>query len=507
MLTQAEEIRLMPDNPLDVATKVNGLFQIITQAIQIYLKNVEMFIYNSYPDKLLVLVDFVINSVKICLDRMVFDKRDAVVNQMLRKCGALREFLEMNKQSFARFASIAEQRKKSIHSRSSFAFEVPQSSKFSMYGAPVQRSRQPMPAKSPYDAPRPRSLRPSQSNVQGRISKVPSCYSSNAPSRQVSRDPRISNSQTARGRSPMVRKTSSNISTMMERYEKQGKFKTMPEKPLEDEPRANPTQESDLREILVNVAEEKISQMLAPFLEQLKITQQSMLESPKFKPREKNVEEVHETPRQSKSRVTSEVSSRERFEKAEEVPKVSRVTSEVSSSREKLQQLNEHPPSEPKLCDKTLEKVEKISKNVQYIYVKSEDEESRVKPVKSQQNFNTAKSQFTASKSQSSLSKSHEIKSPQAQPKPPIPFGNTSKPEDEIYSKKMKALAIKERLGYIEQQSQNPLYVNEACEEPWKLVSKISDRLVLDAMEKVLENVDFGEVSFVEKFLRSELKL
>lgn len=100
------------NNPLDVATKITSLFQIITQAAQTYLKNVECFIYNQYPDKLMVLVDFIINVTKICFDKRVFDKKDLVIQDMLRKCLAIRQFLDTHHNSIAKFAPLPAKPKK-----------------------------------------------------------------------------------------------------------------------------------------------------------------------------------------------------------------------------------------------------------------------------------------------------------------------------------------------------------------------------------------------------------
>ena len=99
-------------NPSDVATKITSLFQIITQATQTYLKNVECFIFNQYPDKLMVLVDFIINVTKICFDKRVFDKKDLVIQDMLRKCLAIREFLDSHQNSLSKFAPLPAKSKK-----------------------------------------------------------------------------------------------------------------------------------------------------------------------------------------------------------------------------------------------------------------------------------------------------------------------------------------------------------------------------------------------------------
>lgn len=99
-------------NSSEVAMKITSLFQIITQAAQTYLKNVECFIYNQYPDKLMVLVDFIINVTKICFDKRVFDKKDLVIQDMLRKCLAIRQFLDTHQNSISKFITLPAKPKK-----------------------------------------------------------------------------------------------------------------------------------------------------------------------------------------------------------------------------------------------------------------------------------------------------------------------------------------------------------------------------------------------------------
>lgn len=110
------------NNPSNVATKITSLFQIITQAAQTYLKNVECFIYNQYPDKLMVLVDFIINVTKICFDKRVFDKKDLVIQDMLRKCLAIRQFLDAHQNSMAKFAPLPAKPKKTVFVKVIFHF-------------------------------------------------------------------------------------------------------------------------------------------------------------------------------------------------------------------------------------------------------------------------------------------------------------------------------------------------------------------------------------------------
>lgn len=43
---------------------------------------------------------------------------------------------------------------------------------------------------------------------------------------------------------------------------------------------------------------------------------------------------------------------------------------------------------------------------------------------------------------------------------------------DAQFMKKFKEQALKERLNYVQQMMENPLYVNEAYDEPWKLFAE-----------------------------------
>jgi hypothetical protein len=66
------------------------------QATQTYHKNIEYFTYTLYPEKLEVLVDFIINATKICLDKNVFSRRDPIIQKILRKCLKLKDQLVEN---------------------------------------------------------------------------------------------------------------------------------------------------------------------------------------------------------------------------------------------------------------------------------------------------------------------------------------------------------------------------------------------------------------------------
>lgn len=194
---------------MDVATKVNLLFHAIMQAVQTYLKNVEMFIYNSYPDKLFVLVDFIINASKICFDRKVFDKTNIMIVKMLRKSVDMKRFLELNQRkassSFESSVSVSS-RSRDLHSRNSYAHERTRANeKISAYGKPKRPQLKSMKVKSPYDAP--------QENLHTRNLKTLSRGQKMIPHPPPSKRPTPATKST----SPQVRKSISNISTMVEK--------------------------------------------------------------------------------------------------------------------------------------------------------------------------------------------------------------------------------------------------------------------------------------------------
>ncbi|KAL7041888.1 hypothetical protein ACKWTF_000941 [Chironomus riparius] len=79
----AENIRVMNGNPIDIVTKVNSLFHLILQGVQSYLKNLEGFIYNNSPDKLLVLTEYIVNAIKVCFERQACSIRDNGIMEIL----------------------------------------------------------------------------------------------------------------------------------------------------------------------------------------------------------------------------------------------------------------------------------------------------------------------------------------------------------------------------------------------------------------------------------------
>lgn len=81
---------------MEIPNKVYSIYQTIMLAAQAYDKYVELFIFNKCPDKLQVFVDFIINSTKICLDKKIFDKRDLLIQKLMKKCVFLKNQLVDN---------------------------------------------------------------------------------------------------------------------------------------------------------------------------------------------------------------------------------------------------------------------------------------------------------------------------------------------------------------------------------------------------------------------------
>lgn len=403
----------MPDNPSTVAAKVNSLFQVIMQAVQAYLKNVEMFIYNKNPDKLLVLIDFVITSMKICLDRLVFDKSDPMVQRIMRKCSTVKDILKMNQQSVMKFTSIKEKRKKSLSSHTMFEYEVPYGKKLSMYDSqPLKQKRsvhRPRPPKSPYDAPR-----------FAEPSKKPA--SRNA----------------VRAKQPMVRKTSSNVSTMVQRVASKSSNETVAGK--SEKPKEASAEKSEFMELFQGVAQLKVQEMLAPLLAQLSAKINAAQTEKGL-----DLEKPFAAPMSSPPK-----------------PKSPRVTSSVQPSPNASEP--EQPQEAQVVRPKNREKIERISKNVQYTYVKS-DGGSDVEAAPKQQP-KPIKVKLTPSTKPDGV-KTKILVSKQ---KPPVP--SDKQRMDEQVIKALKQQAMKERMNYIHQMKENPLYVNDTYNEPWKLFAE-----------------------------------
>lgn len=440
----------MPDNPVDVATKVNFLFQVIMQAIQTYLKNVEMIIYNNCPDKLLVLVDFIINAMKVCFDRKVFDKRDLLIQQMMRKCLDMKQYLQMNQQSLVKFASISESRKSSLFSRSSFAFETHQETKLSMYDSKNEKPKpstsrtkqRGIPSKSPYDIPKVRNVQ-SHSKVTDR-SKVVSRISSRGHSRVTD-----------------LKRSLSNVSTAMQKVKNDDSNEALvAEKPLESSDlhaqRIQKSKEMEIMEMMENIAREKIQEMLMPFLSKLNTArdeQQTTFEDPKILVSK----ELTPTP------------------STQGKPKPSpRVTSEVENSlkiqQEKLQHKTIEMPEKPQ----QKERVQRVAKNVQYLFVSSDEmEKTNDRSVTNMTDLQTQEPLENQSTLPPVLVKSNpRTKILSVNKKPPVHVPVPPEKNGEIFLKEMKERALKERLEYVAQMMENPLYLNEMHSEPWKMFAE-----------------------------------
>lgn len=459
---QAEEIRLMPDNPEDVVTKTNLLLQAMMHAVQTYLKNVEMFIYNNYPDKLLVLIDFIISALKICFDRMVLDKRDLVVQQMLSKCLDIKQFLEMNQQSLAKFASIEDKRKMSLHSRSSFAYENTYggSKLLSMYDVPKPKknnskhrfgesSQNPYDAKprNPYDT-KPRN--PYDSQFKPKILKSSaSAVNSLKSSSIVNRSKSVR--QTPRVRTPVVKRSRSNVNTMMEQVRSNDSMVVKPSKTEsrnqlenEKEEAVNP-KEFELMEMIKNITAEKIQEMLGAMFKKSLMGEIS--------------EDLNQTKILSFPEESQEISE---SLKPKSPPSASpRVTSETKPKTK--------PTSETAQPLKAPEKVS-VAKNIQYLYVQSGDEKCMGdSPTVSKTQLAVNKPPTKSVSQQSkSVNKTSRVKVVAANEKPPAPPSK----HHAKFMKEAKEKCLKERLAYVEQMMENPLYMNDMESEPWKMFAR-----------------------------------
>lgn len=416
----------MPDNPEDVAAKTNLLFQVMAMAVQTYLKNVEMFIYNNYPDKLLVLIDFIINALKICFDRMALDKSDLVIQRMLRKCLDMKQFLEMNQMSLARFASIQQKRRNSLVSRSSFAFENGYgASKLSMYDMPkmkksVSKARVES-FKSPYDAVKPRNLRSSASSIHPR--------QGSALSRTKTSKPPVSRANATQ----MLRASRSNVSTMMGQVASNPSDDSIAELPRQSAKPVNNQEckELELMEMMKSIAKEKLQEMLGPLLKDFAASQ-SCNDLNGVVP--KRVQATEDPVRVE----------------AIEIPKP--TTSRVTSDRK--------PDGHP-----NQEKVS-VAKNIQYLYVKSSDDKCKGDdgtPSKTQLlNRHQSCDDFSKAAKKRTTSKT-KVTAP-----------NVTKVDPKLM-KKLKAQACADRVAYVEQMMENPLYTNDAQSEPWKLFARYAN--------------------------------
>jgi len=84
----------MRDSPVDIMTKVNSLFQLVMQGVQSYLKNLEGFIYNNKPEKLIVLTDYILNAIKVCFERRTCNMEDEGILKILTIVDEIRYCVE-----------------------------------------------------------------------------------------------------------------------------------------------------------------------------------------------------------------------------------------------------------------------------------------------------------------------------------------------------------------------------------------------------------------------------
>ncbi|XP_055389993.1 uncharacterized protein LOC129618975 [Condylostylus longicornis] len=60
------------------------------------------------------------------------------------------------------------------------------------------------------------------------------------------------------------------------------------------------------------------------------------------------------------------------------------------------------------------------------------------------------------------------------------------------------------RMKFVRHISENPFYVNQNLSEPWKIVTKISERLLNEIAITVEKDMNFGEKRFIADFLQNE---
>lgn len=416
----------MPDNPEDVAAKTNLLFQAMLTAVQTYLKNVEMFIYNNYPDKLLVLIDFIINALKICFDRMALDKHDLVIQRMLRKCLDMKQFLVFNQMNLAKFASIQQKRRNSLLSRSSFAFENGYGgSKLSMYDVPKMKKSVSKPRvdsfKSPYDTAKPRNLRSSASTANQR--------QNSALIRTKSSKPPVSRVNATQ----ILKASRSDVSTMMGQVASIPSDDSIAELPRQSTKPVNnqESKELELMEMMKSIAKEKLQEILGPLLQDFAAS--------------KNCNDLG-------GNLPTRVQATKDSERVKAIEIHQPTTSRVTSDR-----TNE--------CKQSQKKVN-VAKNIQYLYVKSNDEKCKG-------------DDGTPSKTQLlNRHQSCDELSKAAKNRPPSKTKEAATDVTKVdlkLMKKLKEQACMDRVAYVEQMSENPLYSNTIQNEPWKLFARYAN--------------------------------
>jgi hypothetical protein len=77
--------------------------------------------------------------------------------------------------------------------------------------------------------------------------------------------------------------------------------------------------------------------------------------------------------------------------------------------------------------------------------------------------------------------------------------------KDEIYMN-LKQQLFQDRDKFTSQLAENPLYSNPNFDNPWEVVSKISDRIIDEVIDSIEENdLEFGEKTYVQDFLKLQL--
>lgn len=479
------------------------------QAVQTYLKNVEMFIVNKNPDKLLVLVDFIINASKICFDRKILDKRNTSTMKLLRKCAELREDLSI-KNHDDDFYEKRKKKKENVHGRSEFSHgkkpilqkklknsltivENPKahnmqrhqrgSLKYSYdfanhihehpnrdhdelpetYAEPRRKTKANLPknhlitSKSPYDSP----LNPYANPAFKQKSKPKKIHQNLLPSRNTIYG-QSRNSVVRQASQQILRKIPSDVSTVMQKeMEKENQVnnkQTDYEKPLEN------VDANEIMKMIQSITKEKFEEMLAPMLTQF---------LPKY---ETENSKASEEMKSSGCRVTADI---EPLKKSMEVGK------NVESN----------------------ETIERIAHNIQYTFIKSlhddEQEDEKVEVAK-------------ATELQTPLEPPSTSKTPEKivmgiTEKPSIDACNIDSGADDgdfdfksYETRELQQMAMKARIEIIENMSESPFYRNEKIDQPWKMFSRISDKILNDMIGSVLKELECDDFEVAKDFVNCE---
>jgi hypothetical protein len=456
---QAEEVRLMPNNPMDLAKKVNFLFQVIMQATQTYLKNVELFICNSAPDKLLVLVTFIINASKICFDRNVFDKSDVLVMKMLRKCVEMKTFLERNANSAVKYYSMGKS-VTNLYSNNSYSCDNKSYDKMQIRSKKALLAKKKnVKTKSPYEPPKNPYPMP---KMKAKNSKSKTSGQNNHQKETKS---------VVHPKSPKIKKSTSNISTLVQK-ESEKQINENVERNVNNQ---KPKEIEELMEMLQNITKEKVHEMLGPLLSELV---------------PKKIEESDSSDSNPVPQVTADTEPK--------IPSTCSTPTNVSSK-----------------TASSVETVQYVAPNVQYLYVMSHQNEPDEVPQVEEVGIGEEVEKIKEPSSMPAEIPKVSVKSVTCSAEPPqLPQLSNDSNNNEVIEdgktseenmKKLKQRALKERLKMIAQMMENPFYVNENISEPWKLLTKISNQLLDETITNIIGELEFGEKALVEKFLQHEL--